>query len=447
MKKNVFVYALWFASINNYAADLIDVFQHALDNDSVYQQAIERASLHHDDVLISKAYLLPRAQLNTQPLISGQSNSGAIVPMIQPPQNTLRSNQINLSLTQPIFNMALFSHYKATKIIARAAVAHLNSELQELMVRVTQAYFAVLGSEKKIAYLQANKKALARQLYEVKLKLKQGKTTESYLYIAQASYSEAKSDLLAAENQLESDKEYLSELTALDEIRLAHLNKKIPLASPNPKNKSQWVQKALKNNWTIKEKQLRMHAAREEIKQKYADHLPRINAKLIYDNNGFNYTQSSTIIAEGSSRMQNKAAVLDVNIPIFTGGLIIAETRKAQRHFKIAQQQLEQTIRKTSSHVRTTYRNVLINIRKIKYQSDAIYAAQHSLEGLKERYASGSGHLDEVLNQQASLLKAQMAYEHTRYDYVLSTIELKKATGTLGIEDLLAINQWLSSVN
>lgn len=447
MSKTIFFYALWLVSNTNYSADLISVFHHALENDSVYQQAIQQASLHHEEVAISKAYLLPRAQLNTQPLISGQNNSGAIVPMIQPPQNTLRSNQINLSLTQPIFNVALFSRYKTAKITARAAVAHLNSELQDLMVRVTQAYFQVLRGEKTVVYLKANKKALKRQLHDVEQQLIAGKTTESYQYIAQSSYNLAQSDLLSAENTLEIDKEHLNELTAVDETQLADLNKKIPLASPKPQNQSRWLQKALRNNWTIKEKQLRVHAAREVIKQKYADHLPRINAKLIYGNHGFNYTQSSTIIAAGSSRMQNSAAVLDVKIPIFSGGLVVAATRKAQRHFKIAQQQLEQNIRKTSSDVRTSYRNVLVNIKKIKYQSAAIYAAERSLDGLRERYNSGSGNLVDVLNQQASLLKAQMDYEYARYDYVLSIIVLKKAAGILSMHDLIAINQWLSSAD
>ncbi|MDR3443565.1 MAG: TolC family outer membrane protein [Legionella sp.] len=443
MKKIVLFCVIWSVSVPSSSADLMNIFQQALDNDNIYQQAVLETLSQKEDVAISRAYLLPNAQLNTQPLVSGQSNSGAIVPEIQPPRNTFRSYEMNLSLTQPIFNFALFSRYKTSKISARVALAHLNSELQELMLRVTEAYFNVLRSEKRVTYLKSNKKALAQQLQDVQHKLKAGKTTQSYVYIAQSSYSAAQSDLLSAETQLDADKEYLTELTATDDTRLADLNRRFPLVSPQPQSQNKWLQKALENNWAIKANQLQLQVAREKIKQTYSDHMPVINAKLIYDNNGFHYTQSSLIVAAGSSRMQNSTAMLDVKIPIFSGGLVVASTRKAQQHFKIAQQKLDHSLRQVRSHVHNSYRNVIVNIKKIHYQSDAIHSAEQSLKGLKERYTSGSGNLTDVLAQQANLLKAQMNYETARYDYVISLLQLKKASGVLATQDLITINQWL----
>ena len=311
------------------------------------------------------------------------------------------------------------------------------------MLRVTEAYFNVLRSEKRVSFLMANKMALARQLLDVQQKLKAGKTTKTYVYVAQSSYSAAESDLLSAETQLEADKEYLTEITGTEDTYLIDLNKKIPLVSPKPQSQNQWLQKALQNNWTIKANQLKVQVAREKIKQTFADHMPVINAKLMYDNNGFNYSQSSIIVAAGSSRMQNRTAMLDVKVPIFTGGLVVAATRKAQHHFKIAQQKLDSALRKVRSHTHNSYRNVILNIKKIQHQSDAIHSAEQSLYGLKERYTAGSGNLTDVLEQQANLLKAQMNYETARYDYVISLLQLKKASGTLATKDLLAINQWL----
>ena len=424
----------------------MNVFQQALSNDNVYQQAVLRALSHKEDVAISRAYLLPNAQFDAQPQLSQQSNSGAIVPEIEPANNTYRNYDMRLSLSQPIFNFAIFSRYQASKISARAALAHLNADLQDLMMRVTEAYFNVLRSEKRLTYLRANKKALSRQLYDVEQKYKAGKTTKSYVYIAKSSYSEAEANLISAETKLAADKEYLTELTATDYPSLADLNQKIPLVSPKPANKEKWVRKALQSNWMIKANQLKMLSAREKIKQSYADHLPSVNAKLLYDDDAFHYTQSSVIVAAGSSRMRNAAALLNVKVPLFSGGLVIASTRKAQYNFRISQQKLDHTLRRVTYHVRDSYRNIVANIKKIRYQNDAIQAAQSSLNGLRERYVAGSGNLTEVLDQQAKLLKAQMQYESARYDYVMNLLRLKKEAGTLSTADLLAVNHWLHKI-
>jgi outer membrane protein len=430
-------------SANSSATDLMKIYRQALQTDNVYQQALLQALADNEDVAINKSYLLPNAAFDAQPLVAQQANYGAIVPEIEPLNNTYHNYEMRLSLTQPIFNFAYFSRYKASKITARAAFARLNSDLQDLMIRVSEAYFNVLRSEKKLSYLQANRKALSRQLYDVQQKYKTGKTTKSYIDVVQSSYSAAESDLVAAETQLASDRESLIEITAEEYPALDDVKSKIPLVSPNPANAERWVQKATQGNWTIKANQLKMQSARERIKQAYADHLPTVNAKLFYDDDSFHYTQSSLIIAAGSSRLRSAAAVLNVNVPLFSGGLVLASTRKAQYNFRIAQQKLDQSLRQVTYHVRSNYRNVVANIKKIGFQADAIKAAQSSLDGLKQRYINGSGNLTDILNQQSQLLEAQMNYDSARYDYILSLLRLKKEAGTLSTQDLLAVNHWL----
>lgn len=421
----------------------MNVFQSALSNDNVYQEALLNALIYKDDVAIGRSYLLPSAQFEAQSLLDRQSNSGAMVPKIQPPYNSVRSYDMRLSLSQPIFNVAIFSRYKAAKVNARSALARLNADLQDLMIRVSEAYFNVLRSEKKVSYLRANKQALARQLYDVQQKYQTGKTTNSYVYVAKSSYSAAESDLISAEIQLDADKEYLTELTAVDYHSLAGLNNKIPLLSPQPANADKWVEKAMQGNWGVKANQLKMQVAHEKIKQSYADHLPTVNAKLVYDDNPLHYTQSSLIVTAGSSRFRNSVAMLNVNVPIFSGGLVVASTRQDRHRFRIAQQKLEHSLRKVKYHVRDNFRHVVASIKKIQYQQDAIQSARSSLDGLKERYAAGAGNLTDVLTEQSKLLEAQMQYESARYDYIMYLLRLKKEAGTLSAQDLLAVNNWL----
>ncbi|MBN9230073.1 MAG: TolC family outer membrane protein [Legionella sp.] len=443
MKKLGLLLFTTFLSTSGYSADLIEAFRQALQHDNIYQEAILNSLAQNEDVAINRASLLPIAQFDAQPLLDQASNSGVIVPNTLPPNNSIRSYEMRLSLAQPIFNFATFSRYKAAKISAQAAVAKLNADLQDLMLRVTDAYFKVLRSEKKLAYLRANQRALARQLMEVQQKFKAGKTTQNDIDIAQSSSSNAAAEYITAETELASAREQLAELTAQDYTQLADLRARLPLISPQPANPDRWVHKAVQGNWIIKGNQLKVRAARETVKQKYAAHLPTVNAKVLYDTNAFHYSQGSIILPSGSSRLKNAAAFLNINVPIFSGGLVVASTRKAQLRFRIAQQRLEHSLRQVKYQVRSSYRNVIANIKKIRYDEDAISSANSSLRGLRERYQAGSGNLTDVLLQQAKLLQVQMNYEAARYNYVLSLIRLKKEAGTLSTHDLFAVNQWL----
>ena len=49
----------------------------------------------------------------------------------------------------------------------------------------------------------------------------------------------------------------------------------------------------------------------------------------------------------------------------------------------------------------------------------------------------------DVLDAQSDLFAAELNYASARYDYILDTLNLKQAAGTLTVEDLAAINNWL----
>ncbi|MCA0402949.1 MAG: TolC family outer membrane protein [Proteobacteria bacterium] len=442
MKKGIFLITILLTGHSN-ATDLITIYRQALENDATYKQAELETFAENTDIAINRAYLLPHAQFEAQPLMDRQNNSGAIVPDIQPAFNNLRSYDMRLSLTQPIFNMVSYSRYKTAKITSKVALAKFNAATQALILRVAEAYFNVLRSKKRVVYLRAHEKALGRQLYDVKERYKAGKTTKTYVYVVESSYSSVESDLISAEDRLAADEEFLQQLTSEDLGRLADLKQQIPLVSPNPANANQWVKKSLRCNWLVKANQLKVQVARERIKENYAAHLPTLNAKLLYDNNAFHNTEDSLIVAAGSSRSRNTAAFLNLNVPLFAGGLTSASTRKAQYQFQIAEQKLRHSLKKVSYEVKQSYRHVVSNIKKIEYQKLSMKASNASMDGLKERYNYGSGSLTDVLNQESKLVKAQMQYESARYDYVINLLRLKKEAGTLSAKDLMAVNQWL----
>lgn len=145
----------------------------------------------------------------------------------------------------------------------------------------------------------------------------------------------------------------------------------------------------------------------------------------------------------GVNTQSDKALSLNVTIPLFSGGLVMAQTNQATYNFQVAEQQLEQVFRNTANITRQSYLNVISGIPKISADKLAIKSAVSSMTGLEESYRVGTETLVNVLTQQQNVLQAQTQYAADRYAYILNLLALKEAAGTLSFEDLRVINAWL----
>lgn len=441
---------------------LMEVYQQALTSDAVFQQAVEQRLSTKEGVPISLSALLPSANLMAIPSLSKTNTSGTASTVIG--SNTTRGYDLTLTLNQTIFNFSNLANLAMAKSLSKGADATLNSAVQSLMQRVAKAYFAVLNDEDNLNYTVASKEAYAKQLDQVKQQFKVGIKTVTDVYTAQASYESSESDYIAAQTQLINDQENLRVITGVFYNDLAKLSENFPLISPQPSNIDQWVDTAQRQNWSIKASQYSADSSRQNIKQQFGGHLPTLTATGSYDV-AFTRVVSSTLISNiagppippptptpfpnsnlvflGTTKTKTTQGLLTLSVPLVQGGQVIATTRKAQYDYQVAMSQLDQTVRNTVNTTRQSYLGILAGIAKIKADKDAIKSTISSLEGLKAAYQVGTETLVDVVNQQQKVVQAQKQYASDRYTYVNNLIALKLAAGTLGYDDLVAINSWL----
>ena len=435
----------------SHAADLLEVYQQAQVSDPLYLQAISQRLVTAEGVPISIASLLPNINLATVPSIkhSGFSGSSYTTDIegqpIMPRNITTRAYSLTLTATQTIFNAAQFFNVAASRATAKAAEATLNAALQNLMIRVANAYFAVLKDEDNVRYSEASKKAFAEQLDQIKQQYNVGLKTITDLYTAQASYDSAVAKLIAAQTVLANDKENLRVITGRYYPHLASLSEAFPLITPKPQDSEQWVNIATKQNWSIKAAQYTVDSARIFIKQQFSGHFPTVNVQgtldRLYSNNVNGY--HSFTDRNGPGTETDKSVSLNINFPVFSGGLVVAETNQAVYQYQVAQQQLEQVVRNTINAARQSYLGVIAGISQIKADKQSIRSAKSSLLGMEESYKVGTETLFDVLNQQQNVYLAQTQYATDRYAFVNHILSLKQAAGTLSFDDLRAINAWL----
>jgi outer membrane protein len=455
MKKSLLLITLLSISSTLNAADLIQVYQQALFSDPVYQQAVSQRLADNENAPIARSVLFPQAAINGGPSLSKfRQNAAQGSPAIA---TTSRGYSFTLSLSQTVFNYTQFKTLSGANAISKEADATLNAATQSLMLRVAQAYFTVLKDEDNLIYNEANKKAFNKQYDQINQQYKVGLKTVTDVYTAKASYDTASAAYIAAQTTLADDKENLRAITGNIYPTLATLSKRFPLISPQPADMDEWVQTAEQQNWSIKAAQFANIAARENVKQQLGGHLPTVSVQgaynVAYNNNltgspvttsaGGSVQEPTPFLPPTKAHTSDASVTLNLGVPIFQGGLVVAQTNQARYNYQTSTQKLEQAIRGTINTTRQSYLGVMSGIQQINADKQAIKSTISSMEGLQAGYRVGTQTLVDVLNQQQKVFQAETQYATDRYAYVNNLLSLKQAAGTLSEVDLQAINAWL----
>jgi outer membrane protein len=421
-----------------HATDLMDIYNQALQSDQVYQAAKFTRLSNREALPQSVAALLPQFIGNAN-TTGNKSTVLSATPSAAPTAifNTQRynSNGYTLTLTQPLFNFANWMTVSQANATAKQADATFAAAGQDLIVRVAQAYFNVLQAEDQLSYTQAQKAASAKQLDQVQERFKVGLDAITSVYDAQAQYDSAVAQEIGDQNTLQDNKEALRQLTGEYYNDVDGLKIELPLITPQPENVEQWVSTAEKHNLNYMASRYATQAARANVKINAAGHLPTVSAVGTYAKaNGANTGTTDTV---------SSSAGLQVTVPIFSGGLVLSQTRQAEDDYATASANMENTYRQTIVATRQKYNDVLTGISKIKADRQAIVSAQSSLDSTQESFKVGTRTIVDVLISLQNLYKVKRIYAQDEYQYINDTLALKEAAGALTANDLQAINTWL----
>ena len=104
---------------------------------------------------------------------------------------------------------------------------------------------------------------------------------------------------------------------------------------------------------------------------------------------------------------------------------------------------LDQQQRAVVRQARASYLNVIANISQVDALQQAVKSNQSALDATQAGLDVGIRTAVDVLDAQRLLFQARRNLARARYDYILETLRLKQAAGTLNPVDLEQINKWL----
>ncbi|MEE9160895.1 MAG: TolC family outer membrane protein [Gammaproteobacteria bacterium] len=415
--------------------DLTEVYTLAETNDPIYRQVVFSYLATQESKPQARALLLPSANLSANTFDNDQTIKSAGFGASG--DANFNSHGYNFDVTQPIFRWDRYLSLKQTDSLIQQAEAEKLSAQQDLIIRVSVAYFTVLAAMDNIEFTKAETKSLSRQLEQANQRFEVGLTAITDVHEAQAGFDRATADDILAENLLDNARENLREITGEYITELASLGISMPLVSPEPNDIDQWSKTAESQNMNIIAAKHNMENSRQEINIQNAGHLPTLD--LVADH-GYNVSGGRF----GDTKIRSTGIGLELNVPIYQGGLISSKSREARYLYDQSRQRLEQAFRAAQKETRQAYLGVISGISRVSALKQALVSSETALKATETGFEVGTRTAVDVVASERTTLDAKRQHARARYDYLLDSLRLKQAAGTLGPDDLKQISAWLN---
>lgn len=433
---------------------LLDIYETALDNDA--QLRAETAQYRADLELktLALAPLLPQINTGVSRAMRDSENTrlsivdfngGNVVIADQTTGSRTYTTSYDISLSQTLFDLSAWFDWKAGSERNKQVEATVAAAQQNLIVRVSEAYFGVLRAEDNLRAAKAQERALSRQLEQTRQRFNVGLIAITDVYEAEARHDLAGVTRIVEENNLAVALERLSVLTGQQHGQLRLLSNEFSPELPMPTDRSAWVDFALENNFELAAVRFAEEAARQNAKSRQMGHAPRVSAQVSYsesDTTG-TVTPPNAFNLPPNSEGENESFQIRLDMPLYAGGSISANRRRAAEQFNVARENRINLTRNTITASRSLHMTVSSDVARVKARKRAIKSTQSALDATVAGYEVGTRNIVDVLNAQNAVFAAQRDYANSRYDYVLNSMRLKENAGTLSPEDIAALEAFL----
>jgi outer membrane protein len=426
------------------AQSLLQLYDAAQGYDAPFQSARANALAAQARADQARAGLLPQVGLQAGAQHTWLDNNLSGV------HSNKSYNLLNASVvgSQPLFRPANRIGWDQGKRAAEAALVQLSGTGQDLVVRLSQAYFDVLAAEESLSFVRALKAAVAEQLEAAKRNFEVGNATVTDSREAQARFDLATAQEIAAENDLRVKRLALDQLVGLVGTRPQPLAQPIALPQPSPDDVNTWVNWAMDQHPAVQQARMALDIARMETAKAKTGHLPTVDLQVSVGQNRYPDGNPSVTAAPTTSFRSNVAAVgVALNWPLFAGFAVQNRVRETLSLEDKASADLDNAQRTVAQATRAAYFGVQSGLGQVAALEAAERSSLTALEANQLGYQVGVRINIDVLNAQSQLYQTRRDLARARYDVLVGLLRLKQSAGMLVPADLLPINNMLVAAN
>ncbi len=432
-------FLLLILAFNVTANDLLSIYQEALEKDPDF-------NAKKADLKISKEYLnQARSGLLPQLRLSASTNWNEYYQE-RVLQNDYNTFSYNLNLSQPIFRLDSWFATRQAKQNYEAAEARFAYQQQDLMIRVTQAYFKVLSAKSTLRSAEATEKALNNQYQAVMQRFNSGAASRIELAEAKSAFNRSQSDRVLAEGNVDISFEELNSIVGRQVKMITPLNQKNEFIAPLEEIDSE-VNKGLVANYLIIEAKNRLEAAESNTRSKTANFLPKVDLnanasrrtskQYTFDGVESDFDLPFSIPTE----TENRTFSIQFSIPLFTSGLNSSQRRQALLQEVKSEEQMILIERGVVQQIRSLYTALKTAELNIVSLRTAVDSSKDALEATRLGYELNSRNLIDLLQAEKNYSETQNRLSQAIYGFIVTSLQYKQAIGTLRPEDIVKINE------
>jgi outer membrane protein len=417
------------------AQNLVDLVTAAQGYDATYRSAKAQFDANLAKAEQARAGILPTAGLAA----SASATNQEVLPS---PSRTYGTQSIGLSVSQPLHRPANWAGYEQGLKSITLAQAQLTQAEQDLLVRVSQAYFDVLSTTDTLAVIQAQKTAVSEQLAAAKRNFEVGTATITDTRDAQARFDLVVAQQLAAENDVLVKSLALNQLVGTSNAQPKPLKANATLPAVTPLDVNHWVTQSQNTNPSVQQATIALDVARLEVNKAEAGHKPTVDLVGSYSAVN-NVGGSSTSAAD--SRINVGSFGVNFTMPLFAGFAVQNRVKETLSLENKAVSDLENAKRSVAQGTRAAFYGLQSGLAQVAALQAAESSSQSALEANQLGYQVGVKINIDVLNSQSQLFDTKAKLAKARYDVLVGNLKLRQVVGTLQAEDLQAINQQLQN--
>ena len=416
------------------AEDLFTVYQHAKESDPQISAA--------EAGYLSTLEKLPQALagLKSNVTLSGSTTyklSQSWTSSVNDGDG-LASATYQLSLTKPLYRRQINEQIAQTSVVIAQAEESLLAEQQNLILRVAEAYFTYLTARDSAEFSRSEASAIERQYKQVEAYFEAGRSAITDVKESQSRFDQSISNVVVADQNVDIALESLHALTGRYYRILRGAGTTTPLVVPNPNNIAAWSEAAIQNNKQVKISEYSVQVAQKSVDIARAGKKPTLD--LFARHNG------SMARGETASNFESIDASVGVqfSMSLYDAGKADSAIREARYSFHQALQQLESTKRSASQQARTYFLNIITGLSQVQALKRSLESSEVASKATQEGFRVGTRTAVDVLLALRDTYQAQQNYSSARYSFLLNTIRLKQAAGTLSENDLQALSRILN---
>jgi outer membrane protein len=444
------------------AADLLAVYQRALQNDPQLREAEANRLAALESKPQALAALLPQVTGTagaTKERDTGPSNqsfsftdvsTGKPVVVVEHQdfngRATTHSHKYGVDLKENLFRWENWVALQRADAQVAQAEADYQAAQQDLMSRVAQRYFDVLASQDVLDAQQGALASVNRQLEQAEKRYEVGLIAITDVQEVRASHDSSAAAVIAAKRQVASAQEFLREITGDLFDSLARPIEPFELTSPDPVSEDRWVEMALQQNLSLVSSRLAADIARENVSASRGGHFPSLDlvaSRFKINSDGTSINTDGTPYGNSSVDQNQRSIGIQLTFPLYSGGMVSSQVRQAVYQHRAAKERVERVARQTEHDARDSYLGVLSEISRVKALRRAVESNTTALNATEAGYEAGTRTAVDVVESRRLWIQAQTDYSRSRYDYMINVLKLQQAAGILSEQSLNRLNTLL----